>query len=61
MKTLGTRQRKLLERRFSLGAVRQKLLEKVGKAFGITLELARQLQQEEPAQVALSCPGIRLG
>lgn len=46
LKTLGTRQREVLERRFGLGGRTPETLEEVGKAFGVTRERARQLQQE---------------
>jgi RNA polymerase nonessential primary-like sigma factor len=46
LKTLGARQREVLERRFGLGGRTPETLEEVGKAFGVTRERARQLQQE---------------
>ena len=46
LKSLGARQREVLERRFGLGGRAPETLEEVGKTFGVTRERARQLQQE---------------
>src|SRR5258708_5022352 len=55
--SLDYRERKVLERRYGFEGGRQQTLEEVGKAFGVTRERIRQIEQDALAKLRL--PKIR--